>query len=113
MHEYLGVSRDLDENNLVSIVHTGKLPRFQLLKEYVLEFPESGGRACAMCPIFGFKVHTYPIPTFIVSVHPEGCFMFIPFYFVVYSIYTRTCIVAIYLLPLELPETTGNLMSLS
>jgi len=67
--EYLGVSRDLDENNLVSTVHTGKQPRFRLLKEYVLEFPEAM-RAWAMCPISGFKVHTYPIPTFIVSVHP-------------------------------------------
>jgi len=39
--EYLGVLCDLNENNLVSTVHTGKQPRFQLLKEYVLEFLEA------------------------------------------------------------------------
>jgi len=34
--------------------------------------------------------------TLIVSMCPPGCFVFIPFYLVVYSIYTMTCIVVTY-----------------
>jgi hypothetical protein len=34
--------------------------------------------------------------TLIVSLHSSGCFTLIPFYFVVYSIYTRSCIVVTY-----------------
>jgi hypothetical protein len=48
--------------------------------------------------------------TLIVSLHSSGCFTLIPFYFVVYSIYTRSCIVVTYPFASDPPpETTGNL----
>ncbi|KIJ93958.1 hypothetical protein K443DRAFT_375446 [Laccaria amethystina LaAM-08-1] len=50
--------------------------------------------------------------TLIVSLHSSGCFTLIPFYFVVYSIYTRSCIVVTYpFASVPPPETTGNLFS--
>jgi len=52
-------------------------------RDKVLEFQEAV-RACAMRPISGFKVHSLSLLFF-------GVFCL---YFVVYSIYTRTCIIA-------------------
>jgi len=58
------------------------------------------------CPISGFKVHSLPWSLIVSMV----CFIFIPFYFVEYSIYTTTCIVATHLFA-EVSETTVNLIS--